>query len=58
MPPWKNKLYFGDNLYILNTLPQRELGAAFGKEAVISDVQCYPSDFDPRGKDQWTRLKR
>jgi hypothetical protein len=30
----------------------------FGKESVISDVQCYPSDFDPRGKDQWTRLKR
>jgi hypothetical protein len=24
----------------------------FGKDTRISDVQCYPSDFDPRGKDR------
>jgi len=34
------------------------IGPVFGEGTIVGDAQCYPSDFDPRGKDRWTRLKR
>jgi hypothetical protein len=31
--------------------PHKPSGEDFGKNTAVTDRRCYPSDFDPRGKD-------